>query len=202
MIVTNPFSSGSWTREQIDSVSSAWWVLLVTGIVSIIAGGIVLFTDWTVADLAVFIGALLIFRGIFTMFSVPVDGAIRGWSIAFGLLELLVGLAVFVWPGPTLVVVASVIGWYVLFAGIMTISGAISGRDVLPYWVLMLFFGILEVVVSFLLLARPGLTLLAAVFAIGLWCVFYGVAQIALAFEVTEMPARADSIDHDLQAVQ
>lgn len=202
MIVTNPFSSGSWTREQIDSISSAWWVLLVTGIASIIAGGIVLFTDWTVADLAVFIGALLIFRGIFTMFSVPVDGAIRGWSIAFGLLELLVGFAVFVWPGPTLLVVASVIGWYVLFAGIMTISGAISGRDVLPYWVLMLVFGILEVVVSFLLLARPGLTLLAAVFAIGLWCVFYGVAQIALAFEVKEMPARADSIDHDLQAVQ
>ena len=31
MIVNNPFRQGSWTRAQIDDVSSGWWVLLVTG---------------------------------------------------------------------------------------------------------------------------------------------------------------------------
>ena len=38
MIVTNPFSSGSWTRKQIDRVSKRWWVLLLSGILSVIRG--------------------------------------------------------------------------------------------------------------------------------------------------------------------
>ncbi|MCU1464501.1 MAG: hypothetical protein JWM72_429 [Actinomycetia bacterium] len=198
MLVTNPFSPGTWTRDQIDNVSRSWWVLLVTGIVGVVAGGIILFTDWSVSDLAAFIGAVLLFRGIFTMFSVPLDGSGRGWSVALGVIEALVGLTVWVWPGATLLVVAFFIGWYVLFSGIMTIAGSISARSVLPYWGLMLAFGILETLFSFWLLARPGLTLVAAVLALGLWSLIYGVIQIVLAFETKNLSARADNVDRKL----
>jgi uncharacterized membrane protein HdeD (DUF308 family) len=201
MIVTNPFSPGSWTRQQIDNVSRGWWVLLVTGIVSAGAGAIILITDWSVTDLAIFVGAVLLFRGVFTMFSTPLDGAFRGWAIALGLLEALVGLAVWVWPEPTLLVVAFFIGWYVLFSGIMTIAGSISGRDVLPYWGLMLAFGILETLFSFWLLSRPGLTLVAAVLAIGLWSIIYGVVLISLSIEVKNLSGRADVAARDLERV-
>ena len=201
MIVTNPFSPGTWTRDQIDNVSRNWWVLLLTGIVSVVAGGIVLFTDWSVGDLAAFFGAVLLFQGIFTMFTVPVDGSARGWSVALGLIEAAVGLAVWVWPGPTLLVIAFFIGWYLLFSGIMTIAGSISGRDVIPYWGLVLAFGILETLFSFWLLARPGLTLVAAVLAIGLWALIYGVVQIVLAFEVKNLSARAELVNRDINAV-
>jgi len=34
-------------------VSSGWWVLLLSGIVSIVAGGIILLVDWSVSDLAI-----------------------------------------------------------------------------------------------------------------------------------------------------
>jgi uncharacterized membrane protein HdeD (DUF308 family) len=176
-------------------------VLLISGIIGVVAGGIIIFTDWTVGDLAVFVGAVLLFRGIFTMFSIPIDGAIRAWSVVLGLLEAGVGLAVWIWPAPTLLVIAFWIGWYVLFSGIMTIAGAISGRDVLPYWGLMLAFGILETLFSFWLLARPGLTLVAGVLAIGLWSLFYGVVQIALSFEIKALPARAGTLARDLESV-
>ena len=166
MIVTNPFSMGSWTRDEIDNVSSGWWALFVAGIIGVVAGGTILVTDWTVRDLAVFVGALFLFRGVFTMVSVPLDGSARDWSIAIGLLEIGIGIAVWVWPGPTLLVVAFFIGWYVLFAGIIAIAGSISGRGVLPYWGLML--------------------------AIGIWCAIYGVLEIVLAFEVKHMSRRAD----------
>ena len=192
MIVTNPFRIGSWTREEIDNVSSGWWVLLVAGIISVVAGGIILFTDWTIGDLAAFVGAVLVLRGLFTMLSIPIDASSRGWSIGLGLIEAAIGVAVWVWPGPTLLVVALVIGWYVLFAGVMTIAGAISGRGVLPYWGVLLAVGIVETLLSFWLLARPGLTLVAAVLAIGLWALIYGVVEIALAFEVKHMASRVD----------
>ena len=45
MIVTNPFSPGSLTRETINTVARGWWVLLLSGIVGVVAGGIILFTD-------------------------------------------------------------------------------------------------------------------------------------------------------------
>jgi uncharacterized membrane protein HdeD (DUF308 family) len=201
MLVTNPFSPGTWTRDQIDNVSRNWWVLLLTGIVGVVAGGIILFTDWSVGDLAAFIGAVLLFRGIFLMFSVPLDGSGRGWAVGLGLIEALVGLAVWVWPGATLLVIAFWVGWYVLFSGITTIAGSISARGLLPYWGVMLAFGILETLFSFWLLARPGLTLVAAVLALGLWSLIYGVVQIALAFETKNLSGRADNLDRKLNAV-
>jgi uncharacterized membrane protein HdeD (DUF308 family) len=201
MIVTNPFSAGLWTREQIDRVSSGWWMLLIIGMISVVAGGIILFTDWTIGDLAAFVGAVFVVRGVFTMLSVPVDGSMRAWSVALGLIEVAVGVAVWTWPGPTLLVLALFIGWYVLFSGVTTIAGAISGRDVLPYWGLTLSLGILETLFSFWLLARPGLTLVAAILAIGFWSMFYGVVQIILAFEVKNMSARADNVSNDINSM-
>jgi uncharacterized membrane protein HdeD (DUF308 family) len=197
MLVSNPFNAA----YDLDRASRGWWVLLANGIVTVVAGGIILFTDWSVGGLAAFIGAVLLFQGIFTMFGVPLDGSGRGWSVALGVIEALVGLAVWVWPGPTLLVIAFFIGWYVLFTGIMTIAGALSARSVLPYWGLMLAFGILETLFSFWLLARPGLTLVAAVLALGLWALIHGVVQIVLAFEAKNLSARADSVDRELNGV-
>ena len=181
MIVTNPLGTGTSTA---GSTHSGWWLLLGAGIVSVVAGGIILSLDWSVGDLAVFVGAFLIVRGLLTAFSPSLDGTMRGWSIALGVLEFAIGIAVWVWPSPTLYVVAAWIGWYVLFSGVMTIAGSISTRDVLPYWGLALALGIVEVVLAFYLLGQPGITLVATVFAIGLWSILYGVVQILLSFEV------------------
>jgi len=170
MIVTNPFSPGSLTRETINTVASGWWVLLLSGIVGVVAGGIILFTDWTV--------------------SLPVDGSMRGWAVAVGLLEVGIGIGVFTWPGPTLLVLALMIGWWVLFSGIMTTAGAIAARDFLPYWGLMLAYGIIETLFAFWLIARPDVTLVATVLAIGLWTMVYGVVQVILSFELKNLPRR------------
>jgi uncharacterized membrane protein HdeD (DUF308 family) len=190
MIVTNPFSPGSLTRDAINTVSRGWWVLLLSGIASLVAGGIILFTDWTVTQLVTFIGLVFIFRGVLTTVSLPVDGSLRGWAVAAGLLEVGVGIAVFMWPGPTLTVLALMIGWWVLFSGVMTTAGAIAGRDFLPYWGLMLAYGVIETILSFWLIARPDVTLFATVLAIGLWTMVSGVVQTVLSFELKNLPRR------------
>jgi uncharacterized membrane protein HdeD (DUF308 family) len=190
MIVTNPFSPGSLTRETINTVARGWWVLLLSGIVGVVAGGIILFTDWTVSQLVTFVGLLFIFRGVLTAVSLPVDGSMRGLAVAVGLLEVGIGIGVFTWPGPTLLVLALMIGWWVLFSGIMTTAGAIAARDFLPYWGLMLAYGIIETLFAFWLIARPDVTLVATVLAIGLWTMVYGVVQVILSFELKNLPRR------------
>jgi uncharacterized membrane protein HdeD (DUF308 family) len=198
MLAISPLAPRSFTRELVKSVSSGWWVLLVSGIVSIVAGGIVLIVDWTVGDLAVFLGVLFILRGIFTMFSQPIDGSVRGWAVALGLLEAGVGIAVLVWPDPTLLVVAALIGWWVLFSGVMTTVGSISARRILPYWGLFLALGIVEAVAGVWLLQQPGLTLVATVLAIGLWSVIYGIVLTTASFELRLLPTRLEELEQQL----
>lgn len=198
MLVTNPFNSA----YDLDRASRGWWVLLVNGIVTVIAGGIILSVDWKLSDLAVFIGALLVFRGLFNMFGVPVDGSGRGWTLVLGLLEFGLGVMVWAWPSPTLLVIAFWIGWYVLFSGIMTIAGSIAGRDVIPYWGFMLALGIGEVALSFWLLARPGITLVAAVLAIGLWALVVGAVQIVVAIDVKRLRDKGSTLDRGLSDIR
>ena len=192
MLVSNPLVQRPWARDVIKSVSSGWWSLLLSGVISIVAGALILLVHWSVADLAVFIGALLVFRGFFTMFSFPLDGSARGWAIGLGLLEAAVGIAVWVWPEPTLLVIAAFIGFWVLFSGIITITGSISARHILPYWGLFLGLGVVETILSFWLLSRPGLTLVASVLAIGLWSLIYGVVLTIVAVDLKNLPARLD----------
>lgn len=195
MIVTSPIDEfRAWTRAQTEAVSKGWWVLLLSGAVSVVAGCIIVFINWTVDDLVVFVGTLLIVRGAFTMFSIPIDGSLRAWSIALGVVEIFVGIGVFAWPGPALLVVALSIGWLLLFRGSMSIIGAVSSRKVLPLWGVVLVAGILEVVVALYLLGRPGLTLVAAVLAIGFASVLYGVLEVVAALEVKNLPQRFDQL--------
>jgi uncharacterized membrane protein HdeD (DUF308 family) len=198
MLVSNPFN----TAYDLDRASRGWWVLLLNGIITAVAGGIILSTDWKLSDLAVFIGALLVFRGLLDMFTAPVDGASWGWSLVAGLLEFGLGVLVWAWPSPTLLVIAFWIGWFVLFAGILTISGAIAGRNLIPYWGFMLAFGVAEVLLSFWLLARPGTTLVAAVLAIGLWALVAGVMQIVVAFDIKRLRDNATKMDRGVRDIQ
>jgi uncharacterized membrane protein HdeD (DUF308 family) len=200
MLVTNPLAPRTVSSEAIRSVSKGWWALLAIGIVSILAGGLILTIDWSVGDLAVFLGTLLVVRGVLNTASVPLDGSPRGWAIAMGLLEIGVGIALFAWPEPTLLVVAALIGWWVLFNGVMTIAGSVSARSILPYWGLWLALGIGEVVVAFWLLQQPGLTLVSAVLAIGLWSTFYGIVLIAASVELKNLPERFDATERELNA--
>jgi uncharacterized membrane protein HdeD (DUF308 family) len=197
MLVTNPLGLRNWSRDVVRSVSSGWWVLLLSGIVSIVTGGIILLVDWSVSDLAVFLGALLIVRGVFTMLSLPLDGSTRGWAVAFGLIEVGLGIAALVWPDPTLLVIAAVIGWWVLFSGVMTIVGSVTARRYLPYWGLWLALGIVEAVLAFYLLEQPGLTLLATVLAIGLWSIIYGIVLTAASVELKHLPELFDDLERE-----
>jgi len=201
MITTSPLDEvRNWTRAQIQAVSQGWWVLLVTGLISLVAGAIIFFVDWNVDDLVVFVGTLLVVRGAMTMFSVPIDGSMRSWSIVFGVIELFVGIGVFFWPGPALLVVAFSIGWILLFRGSMAIVGSITSRKYLPYWGVVLTAGIIEAVVALYLLTRPDITLIAAVFAIGFASLLYGALEVVAAFEVKHLPERFDDLTGQTEA--
>jgi uncharacterized membrane protein HdeD (DUF308 family) len=68
---------------------------------------------------------------------------------------------------------------------------------VLPYWWLLLLFGLLEIPLGVLALANPGATLAALITVAGIWAVSIGVMRVVLAFEVKRLP---DFVDRALAA--
>ena len=55
------------TRDAAQRLAANWWVPLLNGIALIIAGVLIFSIDWTIRDLATFIGALFIFEGVALM---------------------------------------------------------------------------------------------------------------------------------------
>jgi hypothetical protein len=88
--------------------------------------------------------------------------------------------------------------WSLLLSGIMTIAGSISARQVLPYWGLYLALGIAEIVLSFWLLDRPGLTLVATVLAIGIWSIIYGAVLTVVAIDLKHLPGRVSNAENEV----
>jgi uncharacterized membrane protein HdeD (DUF308 family) len=182
------------TREDVERISKAWWLLLVAGILSVGIGVVILEVDWTAKSLAVVIGIVLIVRGLFDAITPPIDGAPRSWSMGSGVLSILVGVVIIAWPTPTLHVIAICVGAWLLFVGIVEMVGAIANRGTLPMWGLTLVVGIATTTLGIWALRKPGMTLTVLIVLVGIWSIIMGALEIIAAFEVKRLPKEFDKI--------
>lgn len=180
------------TREAAQQVSRNWGMLLFNGALLVFAGFLIFSIQWTVRELATFIGALFIFQGLFEALTTGIDARVRQTNVVAGLLSIATGILIIVWPGPGIVALGIVLGAWLIVMGTLTISGAFAARRILPDWWLVLILGLLEIPLGVLALANPGATLAALVTVAGIWAVAIGVMRIVLAFEVKRLPQDVD----------
>jgi uncharacterized membrane protein HdeD (DUF308 family) len=179
-------------RGAAEQMSRNWWVLLLNGAVLVVAGVLIWSIDWTIRELATFIGALFIFQGVAHALTPGLDARARRTNVVAGLLSIAAGIAIIVWPGPGLVAVAIFLGSWLIVSGTLAIAGAFAARGVLPDWWLLLILGLLEIPLGVLALADPGATLAALITVAGIWAVAIGVMRIVLAFQVKRLPQAID----------
>jgi uncharacterized membrane protein HdeD (DUF308 family) len=182
------------SKAAAAQVASNWWRLLLNGIVLIVCGVLIFSIDWTVSDLAVFLGALFIFEGLLWALTAGVDGRARGANVITGLLSVATGILLLVWPGPGLVAVAIVLGSWLIVSGGLAIVAAFAMREVFPDWWLLLLLGLLQIPLGVLALADPGATLAAIITVAGIWAVAIGTTRIILAFQVKRLPQTVDEL--------
>jgi uncharacterized membrane protein HdeD (DUF308 family) len=180
------------TRGAAKQIARNWPVLLLSGAVLIVAGFLIFSIDWTLRDLATFIGALFIFQGIAEALTTGIDARVRQANVIAGLLSIAAGVLIIVWPQPGLLAVAIVIGAWLIASGTLAIAGALATRQFLPNWWLLLIIGLLEIPLGVLALANPGATLAALITVTGIWAITFGVLRVVLAFEVKRLPDYVD----------
>jgi uncharacterized membrane protein HdeD (DUF308 family) len=180
------------TREDVEAIAKTWWLFAITGVLSVIAGVILLEIDWTLKNLAYFVGAVFIVRGIFDLLTPPMDGAPRTWAFFTGGVNIALGIVLLVWPEPTLKVIAALVGIWLLVSGIVLIVGAVANHDTLPLWGVTLAAGVLSCVLGVWALRVPGRTLTVIIVLVGIWAIVMGVLELAAAFEVKRLPKHFD----------
>jgi len=93
---------------------------IVIGLLALIAGGVIVVNpEKTVNLIVIFIGIYLLIWGLFALMALFGDRADKGLRAFQGLISAAAGIVVIAWPGPSVTVVAVVIGIYLILDGLL-----------------------------------------------------------------------------------
>jgi uncharacterized membrane protein HdeD (DUF308 family) len=191
---STPDLGRAFTRAAAEQIARNSWMLFFDGALLIVSGFLIFSIDWTIRELATFIGLLFIFQGVMDALTTGIDASVRRANVVVGLLSIAAGVAIIVWPGPGVVAVAIFLGAWLIVSGTLAIAGALAARRLWSEWWLLLILGLLEIPLGVLALANPGATLAALITVAGIWAVAIGVMRIVLGFELRSLPGEVEKV--------
>jgi uncharacterized membrane protein HdeD (DUF308 family) len=173
-------------------VTVPWWVYLITAAAWFIIAWIVLRFDLrSVAAISVMAGIVILAAGLAELFNAF---AAPGWRWLHGILGavfVITGFVAFFRPGGTFAILAAIIGWYLLFKGLLDIVLAFATKEDNDAWWLGLIVGIIEVGLGFWAAGRFGRSAALLIVFVGAIALTRGITDIVLAFRL-----RRDTPDH------
>jgi uncharacterized membrane protein HdeD (DUF308 family) len=169
--------------DDIQPVTQKWWLFLVSGILWIMFAFVVLSWDLTtVWAVAVFAGIGFIAGGAMELVTAAMSDSWKWLHVLVGVISIVAGIAALVWPGQTFLILAAIIGWYVLFSGIIDIVGAFVAREMSDLWWLTLILGIAQVLIGFWAVGYAGRSIALLVIWVGATALARGLSSLFIAF--------------------
>jgi len=101
-----------------------------------------------------------------------------------GVLAVIFGLLVFLWPGISLYVLVLFFGANALIDGVLAVVAAFRGSASGARWWGMLIQGILGIATGIITFVWPGLTAIVLLYLIAAWAIVIGVLEIAAAIRL------------------
>jgi uncharacterized membrane protein HdeD (DUF308 family) len=159
--------------------AGGWWLLLLIGLLSVVAGVIILFKpSESLATLAVIAGIFLLLDGIFELADSFLRGtANRGMVALIGVLSAIVGVLLIRHPIGGITAVALLIGIWLIAVGVIRFAAAF-GEDEHRGW--HAFAGILELIAGIVIVANPGIGYTTLAILVGIGFILNGIGMAAL----------------------
>jgi len=176
MTVTDPVAT-------IGRVGRHWGWFLAFGILTVALGlSAVVWPAITLLAAAIVFGVQLIFAGIYRLVSAfaseDTSGATRVLFALLGILSLVVGLYAVRHVLLTIVALALLLGIFWIVNGVIEIFTAAQHREMRGRgW--RVFMGILSTIAGLILLAIPGISLVALVVVVSVWLILFGLLEIS-----------------------
>ena len=113
-------------------------------------------------------------------------GTVKNWWVFLivGVLLIIASIWIFRTPIESFINLALIFSILILISGVFSIIFAFTNKDKIENWGLYLVGGILDVVVGFILLSYPGITLVVFSLFIGFWLMFRGFNTISTSLEL------------------
>lgn len=182
-------------RAVADALRRHWLLYLIEGIVLIILGALAIIVP-PLATLAVtiFVGWLIFISGVMGLITTFwMRGAAPGfwWSLISALLAIIVGLLLIGRPVSGAISLTLALIVFFIIEGVVSIMYALDHRHDLPRsWVWMLMSGIVDLVLSALILAGlPGTAAWALGILVGVNMIMGGVSMAAMALHARRLTA-------------
>ena len=102
-----------------------------------------------------------------------------------GIIMVLLAVLLFTSPADSLLAYVLYIGIGFIITGIAIIVQGISAKGVLDNWGWVVFGGVMDIFLGYILIAHPGLTVSVIPIMIGFWAAFYGIFLIIDSFSGT-----------------
>jgi len=161
------------TAAGFPSLAKKIWIFaIIRGVLAIIFGLIALFSPIATAlALAIVIGVYAIVNGVFDIIEAIRH---RGSSsmvlrIVLGVVSILFGMLVLVWPGISLAILVIMVGIWAIIIGILQIVSSVRHRAIPNSgWVWGIIGGALSILFGILVLIWPGTGLVTIIWIIGI----------------------------------
>jgi uncharacterized membrane protein HdeD (DUF308 family) len=164
-----------------------WGWALAFGIITVIAGLLAL--AWpgpTLLVIAILFGIELVWLGVFRFvaaFGHDLNAGSRILYALLGVLSLIIGLYALRHIFITLLALALLLGIFWTVNGAVELFTALSHAEV-PHRAWLIFMGILSIIAGIILLAYPGISLLALYVIVGVWLLVFGFMEISIAWQM------------------
>ena len=170
-----------------------WWLMLIAGILCIAAGICVfVFPVESYLTISILFGVVMLLTGAGQLIIASTSGnylMMKGYFIVGGILDLILGIFLCVYPGVTLVVIPFMMGLWLMYHSFMLIS---FGGDMETFRVsgsaFMIILGILILMLSVFVLLNPfsaGIVTVLTVAGVGL--ILLGVTFCVLAAKLRDL---------------
>jgi uncharacterized membrane protein HdeD (DUF308 family) len=181
-------------RVEVTTVDlrRGWGFVLAFGIACVVAGLLTLvWPGVTVLALVIVLGVFLLFAGVSEIGWALAERHTEGWKIilARGIIDLITGLIVLVWPDITVLALALILAAWLFVYAAVTLWYAYRHRDQRPRTGHFVIKGAIALVAGLITVVWPGITVLAVAIVIGIALIMYGAILIALGLNLRRQPA-------------
>lgn len=173
-------------REVVAGAARLWWLFLLTGIGWFIFALLVFQWDFTtVYAVSYLFGFVALFAGVNEFLQLGMFTT--GWKIAHGILGglfVVAGIWALVHPHNAFATIAGLVGFFLLFKGILDIMVSFVAKSQFELWWLQLVLGIVEVLLAFWVAGDFRAKTILLVVYVGVIALTRGITELFLAFKL------------------
>jgi uncharacterized membrane protein HdeD (DUF308 family) len=172
-------------QEVAETYPRGWILFLVTGILWLLLGFMLLSYRVSSISITVVFLAIVFGMGAVSLFVVSdvTSGALRILAIVGAIAAIGAAIGALVWPGPTVLVVALFVAWYLLLRGVIDVVISLYHAQARGWWLTFLA-GIVSIALGAWAIGNPDRSVLLLVTILGVYAIFHGVADLIIGVQL------------------